>query len=101
MLFVVTAIDKNDSLSLRLSVREAHFAFARETGRIKLGGPFLNEKGEMAGSLMIVEAPDLETVRAWHASDPYVKAGLFESSDIRPWRPTFNPIAADFGEAAS
>lgn len=101
MLFVVTAIDKKDSLSLRLSVREAHLAFARDTGRMKLGGPFLNEKSEMAGSLMIVEAPDLETVRAWHASDPYVKAGLFASSDIRPWKPTYNPINADFGGAVS
>jgi uncharacterized protein YciI len=94
MLFILTALDKPDSLALRLSVREAHLAFARETGRIRLGGPFLNDKGEMCGSMMIVEAPDLETAKAWHASDPYVKAGLFASSDIRPWKPTFNPIEA-------
>ena len=94
MLFVVTAIDKKDSLALRLSVREQHFAFAKETGRIQLGGPFLDDKGEMCGSLMIIEAADLETAKAWHASDPYVKAGLFEKSDIRPWKPTFNPIEA-------
>jgi uncharacterized protein YciI len=94
MLFVVTAIDKKDSLALRLSVREAHFAFAKETARIQLGGPFLDANGEMCGSLMIVEAPDLETAKAWHASDPYVKAGLFQSSDIRPWKATFNPIEA-------
>lgn len=94
MLFVVTAIDKKDCLALRLSVREQHFAFAHETGRIQLGGPFLNEKGEMSGSLMIIEAPDMETAKAWHASDPYVKAGLFETSDVRPWKATFNPIEA-------
>ena len=46
--------------------------------------------------MMIVEAPDLETVSAWHAADPYVKAGLFASSDIRPWKPTFNPVEAKF-----
>ena len=90
MLFVLTAIDKPNSLSLRLSVREQHFAFARDTGKIRLGGPFLNTAGEMCGSLMIVEAADLEEARAWHAGDPYVKAGLFASSDIRPWKPTFN-----------
>lgn len=94
MLFVLTAIDKKRSLALRLAVRDAHFAFARETERIRLGGPFLDSEGQMCGSLMIVEAPDLETVRAWHASDPYVKAGLFATSDIRPWTPTFNPIEA-------
>jgi uncharacterized protein YciI len=91
MLFVVTAIDKKDSLALRLSVREQHFAFAKATGKIRLGGPFLDHQGEMCGSMMIVEAADLEEVRAWHANDPYVKAGLFASSDIRPWKATFNP----------
>lgn len=96
MLFVVTAIDKPDSLELRLSVREAHFAFARETARIKLGGPFLDAKGDMCGSLMIVEAPDLETVKTWNAADPYSKAGLFASVDIRPWKATFNPAEAKF-----
>jgi len=94
MLFVVTAIDKPDSLALRLSVREQHFAFARETGRIRLGGPFLDPKGEMCGSLMIVEFADLAEAKAWHASDPYVKAGLFASSDIRPWKPTYNVCEA-------
>ena len=96
MLFVITAIDKKDSLALRLSVREAHLAFARETGRMKLGGPFLDAEGQMCGSLMIVEAPGLEAAKAWHADDPYVKAGLFASSDIRPWKATFNPIEAKF-----
>jgi uncharacterized protein YciI len=32
MLFAVIAVDKKDSLALRLSVREAHFAFVRQTG---------------------------------------------------------------------
>jgi uncharacterized protein len=96
MLFVITWIDKKNSLALRLSVREAHLAYARDTGRIKLGGPFLDTDGQMCGSLMIVEAPDIETVKAWHAADPYVKAGLFASSDIRPWKATVNAVEAKF-----
>jgi len=96
MLFVVTAIDKPDSLALRLAVREAHFAFVRESAGVKLGGPFLDENGEMAGSLLVVEAPDLAAIEAWHAADPYVKAGLFARSDIRLWKPTYNPIEAQF-----
>lgn len=96
MLFVVIAIDKPDSLALRLATREAHFAYARETAVIKLGGPFLDAKGDMAGSLMIVEADDLDTARAWQAEDPYAKAGLFAHSEVRPWKPTFNPIGAEF-----
>ena len=94
MLFVVTALDKPNSLALRLSVREQHFAFAREPAKIRLGGPFLDETGQMCGSLMIVEAADLDEAKAWHASDPYVKAGLFARSDIRPWKATYNVCEA-------
>jgi uncharacterized protein YciI len=94
MLFVVIAIDKENGLPLRLATREAHFAFVRETGVVKLGGPFLDANGDMKGSLMIVEAADLDAAKAWHAGDPYVKAGLFASSEVRPWKATFNPIEA-------
>ena len=96
MLFVVTAIDKENSLPLRLATRDAHFAYARETNVIKIGGPFLNAKEEMAGSLIIFEAESLEAARRWHANDPYVKAGLFAHSEVRPWKLTFNPIDAKF-----
>ena len=53
MLFVVTAIDKPDSLALRLATRVAHFAYARETGVVRLGGPFLDDQENMAGSLIV------------------------------------------------
>jgi uncharacterized protein YciI len=90
MYFVLTAIDKPDALDLRLSVRDAHFAFVKETGVVRLGGPFLDAKGDMAGSLIIFEAADMDAAKAWHARDPYVKAGLFQSSDIRKWKATAN-----------
>ena len=90
MLFVVTAIDKENSLALRMATREAHFAYARQTNVIKLGGPFLGPKDEMAGSLIVFEAADLAAAKAWHANDPYVKAGLFAHSEVRPWKMTFN-----------
>lgn len=96
MLFVVIATDKPDSLDLRVSTREAHFAYARETGVIKLGGPFLDVRGAMVGSLIIFEADDIVSAHAWHANDPYVKAGLFAHSEVRAWKPTFNPIGAEF-----
>jgi uncharacterized protein YciI len=96
MLFAIIATDKPDSLALRMATREAHFSYARETNVIRLGGPFLDAKGEMAGSLIIFEAEDIEAARAWHANDPYVKAGLFAHSEVRPWKPTFNPAGTAF-----
>jgi hypothetical protein len=94
VLFVVVAVDKQDALALRLATREAHFAYVRATGVVKIGGPFLDSDGEMNGSLIVFEATNLETAKAWHANDPYVKAGLFASSEVRPWKATFNPIEA-------
>jgi hypothetical protein len=93
-LFALICIDKPGALELRLATREAHFAYIREhPGRLKLGGPFLDGAGDMAGSLMIVEAPDIEAVRAFSAADPYALAGLFERVEIRPWRVTFGELA--------
>jgi uncharacterized protein YciI len=90
MLFVLTAIDKDNSLDVRMGVREQHMAFVKETGVVRLGGPFLDAKGDMAGSLIIFEAADMNAAKAWNANDPYVKAGLFKSTDIRPWKMTAN-----------
>lgn len=90
MLFVLTALDKDNSLDLRMSVREQHMAFVKETGVVRLGGPFLDAKGGMVGSLIIFEAADIDAAKAWNAKDPYMKAGLFKSTDIRPWKMTAN-----------
>ena len=90
MLFVLAALDKDNSLELRMSVREQHMAFVKETGVVRLGGPFLDASGNMAGSLLIFESADLDAAKAWNAKDPYVKAGLFKSTEIRPWKMTAN-----------
>ena len=93
-LFVISCIDKPNSLSVRVAAREAHLAYAN-TGekpvKVKLGGPYLDEKGNMAGSLLIVDAPDRAAVDQFLRDDPYVRAGLFESVDVRPYRVTVGP----------
>jgi uncharacterized protein YciI len=94
MLFVITAIDKENSLALRLSTRAAHFDYARATAALKLGGPFLDGNGDMVGSLIIIEAADLAAAQAWQANDPYAKAGLFAEVDLRPWKATANSCGA-------
>jgi uncharacterized protein YciI len=91
--FALICIDKPDSLALRMATREAHFAYGRATpGAIRLGGPFLNDAGEMIGSLIILKAADLAAARAWHEADPYKLAGLFERVEILPWRATFGEL---------
>ena len=89
--FILICIDKPDCLDLRMATREAHFAYARAMpeGFIRMGGPFLNEAGEMTGSLILVEADDIEAARAFSAADPYTLAGLFKWVEIRAWKQTF------------
>ena len=93
-LYVISCIDKPDSLLLRTATREAHLAYANGGGRpvrVKIGGPYLDENGNMAGSLLIVEAPDRAAVEQFSKDDPYVRAGLFQIVDIRSYRITVGP----------
>lgn len=92
-LFVISWMDKPGHLPVRMASREAHLEYVRETGVVRLGGPFLGPDGDMAGSMLVIEAEDLETANAWHALDPYRAAGLFETSEVKPWRITVGAIA--------
>jgi uncharacterized protein YciI len=91
-LFVMHCIDKPDSLEVRMGAREAHLAYVREKGQIRLGGPYLDDAGQMCGSLMILEAEDLDAAHAYAADDPYNKAGLFQSVEFRPFRVTVGQL---------
>lgn len=95
MLFVISAIDKDGAADLRQATRAAHFEYVKQTGAVRLGGPYLDKSGAMIGSLVILEAPDLAAAEAWAASDPYAKAGLFRSSSITPWKATVNFCGAN------
>jgi uncharacterized protein len=97
MLFALICKDKPGSLQVRLDTRPEHVAFLeRLNGEKKLAfaGPFLDADGKPNGSLVVVEAPDLAGAKVLSAADPYAKAGLFESVEIRPWNWTFNKPAA-------
>lgn len=88
MLFVIHAIDHVGDGSLRQDNREAHLGFLGASGdRVKLGGPMLSDDGSrMVGSMLVIEAETLKEAQDWAAGDPYKKADLFASVDIRPWK---------------
>ena len=88
-LFVISWRDKPGALDQRMAAREAHLAHIHAQGdKVKLGGPYLDEAGQMCGSLIIIEAESLKEAQAFHAKDPYKLAGIFETSTIAPWRLT-------------
>lgn len=94
MLFAVICKDKPDSLELRLANRPDHVEFLKGLGSsLKLAGPFTREDGEgMDGSLLIVEAESQAAAEALAARDPYAGAGLFASTEIRPWKPVIGAL---------
>ena len=97
MLFAVICKDKPGSLQVRLDTRPEHISFLEGLNgdkKLAFAGPFLDAEGKPNGSLVVVEASDLAGAQALSAADPYAKAGLFESVEIRPWNWTFNKPAA-------
>lgn len=93
-LFVIVCNDKPNSLALRMATREAHLSYVGSfSERLKLGGPLLNETGDMAGSLIIFDAESIDEVRAFNAEDPYTKAELFAHVQVLPFRMTLQNFA--------
>ena len=92
MLYALICTDKPNSLGLRKANRPAHVEYLQSLGEtLAFAGPFVAEDGAtMNGSLVVVEAPSLAAARKIAAGDPFAKAGLFTSVDIRPWLWTMN-----------
>ncbi|MGB0960419.1 MAG: YciI family protein [Halocynthiibacter sp.] len=86
MLVALIAKDKDGALSTRLENRDAHLAYLKETGVVEQAGPFLNEKGDMCGSLLILNVADLAAAQSWADNDPYARAGLFQSVELIEWK---------------
>ncbi len=88
-LYVLVCHDKPNSLDLRMANREAHLAYARANlAKVKLGGPLLDAKGDMAGSMLIFDVDDIAEVQAFTDNDPYSTAGLFSRVEILPFKAT-------------
>ncbi len=92
--FAIYALDRRpDGPTIRAETRPAHLEYIRRSGDVvKLAGPILQNDGETpAGSVMILELDTLEAAQDWAANDPYAKAGLFSSADVREYKWVVNP----------
>ena len=77
--------DKPGALDVRKANRADHLAYIQATGVVEMAGPLLDDAGDMAGSLLILDVETLEAARDWAAGDPYARAGLFSDVRIQPW----------------
>lgn len=87
MKFVVHCIDHEGKVEDRLAHYDAHKAYlAQGAVASVVSGPLLAPDHEtMIGSLFIVEADDIETVRDFNAGDPFAKAGIWKTVAIHPF----------------
>ena len=87
MLFALICTDKPGSLAVRQAARPPHLDYLRgQETALHFAGPMLDPEGNPCGSLLVIEAADRAAAEAFAAADPYAKAGLFESTVIRPLR---------------
>jgi uncharacterized protein len=86
-LFVIVCRDIPTGSGLRAELRDQHMAHVRsQPVSIKLAGPTVDETAAATGSIVVVEADDLPTVRSFVATDPYNSGGVYAQVEIIPWR---------------
>jgi uncharacterized protein len=93
MLFALICTDKPGALQTRIDNRPDHVAFLEglnADGKLAFAGPFLGADEKPMGSLVVVEAGTQDEARELASADPYNKASLFASVEIRRWNWTFN-----------
>lgn len=85
MLIALICTDKPDHLETRKANRDAHVAYLKSSDAVVQAGPFLDEQGDMYGSMIILDLPDMNAAHRWAAADPYAKAGLFSEVRLEQW----------------
>lgn len=91
MLFLVIARDGTDAEApqRRQAVREVHLRGIQEaaaSGILQVGGAFLNDQGQMIGSMLLIEAESRQALESYLQTDIYSQAGVWQTFEIHPFR---------------
>ena len=95
MWYVIEGYDGNDVLPARLQARPQHLQrlqALQEQGRLLLAGPCPAVDSEdpgpagFSGSVVVAQFDSLQDARQWAQADPYVAAGVYVRTDVRPFR---------------
>lgn len=91
--FVLICRDQPNALELRMKTRSSHLAYVEKCGvPVLLGGPLLSAENKPEGSVIIFEADSPEAAAEFAKNDPYAKAGLFQSTEIKPMNFTLGSL---------
>lgn len=95
MLYAIISQDVANSLPLRKQTRSAHLERVealKSEGRLIVAGPHPavdnDDPGEagFTGSLIVAEFESLNNAQAWADDDPYMKAGVYASVSVKPFK---------------
>ncbi|BCE01964.1 YciI family protein [Marinicellulosiphila megalodicopiae] len=95
MLYSIISQDVENSLPLRVQSRPAHLERLKTLnaqGRLILAGPNpaidSNDPGDagFTGSTVVAQFDSLEDAQAWADTDPYIKAGVYASVVVKPFK---------------
>ena len=95
MYYMIYSEDVENSLSLRMKARPAHIErleTLKAQGRLFAAGPLpaidSPEPGEagFTGSLVIAEFESLTAAQEWADTDPYIAAGVYARSTVKPYK---------------
>ncbi len=90
MSYFITCIDKPNSLTKRLSIRESHINYLTKfKSNLVTAGPLIGEDGKPYGSLLILDFKERSELQDFLKNDPYRLEGLFEQVIIREFKKVF------------
>lgn len=95
MWYVFFSEDKADSLAQRKAARPDHLArlqALKDQGKLLVAGPCpaidCDDPGEagFTGSVVIAEFDSLEQAQSWADADPYMTAGVYQRTIVKPYK---------------
>lgn len=95
MFYMIYSEDVTNSLEKRLATRPAHLARLEQLkaqGRLLMAGPLpaidSNDPGAagFTGSLVVAEFTSLDEAQQWADADPYLAAGVYARSTVKPFK---------------
>lgn len=95
MYYMISSQDVENSLEKRLATRDKHLARLADLnsqGRLLIAGPHpaidadIPGDAGFTGSLVVAEFSSLEEANDWANADPYIDAGVYQSSTVKPFK---------------